>query len=330
MATAVTVVVPTRNRCAVLHQTVISILAQEGVDVDLVVVDEGSDDGTPELLASLSDRLRFLRHDEPQGGAAARNAGLQLADTPLVAFCDDDDLWAPRKLAAQVEALAASPAAGWSCVGAVTVDRALRVVGHQRLASCDDVLEQLRGNDVIPGGGSAVLAESDLVRRAGAWDTTLTTAHDWDLWLRLAERSPLACVDEPLMAYRFWLGSASFDVEPLEAAFHQLRDRYGHPSDPAARAAADLAFQQYVARMDLKSGRRRKAAARYLRLAVRNDLPRNLLHAGAAALAPAQAEWWRARQELVQVPSGWRAAAEAWLAPLREALRNQTGGPDGT
>src|SRR5687767_2206546 len=102
----VTVVVPTRNRRAVLALTLGTIVRQRGdVDVRVVVVDEGSSDDTPAYLAAVAgDGVRVVRHDEPKGLAAARNAGIELADTRWIAFCDDDDLWAPDKLDAQLDA----------------------------------------------------------------------------------------------------------------------------------------------------------------------------------------------------------------------------------
>jgi glycosyltransferase involved in cell wall biosynthesis len=303
----VTVVVPTHDRQPVLARTVASILGQRDVDVRLVVVDDRSTDGTWDWLSSLGDgRVRTLR-SPGVGGAVARNAGIAVADTEWVAFCDDDDRWAPGKLAAQLDAMAAS-GARWSCTGAITVDADDRVLGHQRLASGGDVLEPLLHADVIPGGGSSVVAERSLVEGTGGFDESLATQHDWELWIRFAQRSPVASVDEPLVAYRVWPGSMSWDVGPMDRTYDEVVRRYAGRRDPAA----DLLFDQYLARMELRSGDRVGAARRHLRMAVRHRLPKQAVHAALALAVPALAERRRAAHELAQVPTDWLAAA-AWV-----------------
>src|SRR5690349_9916448 len=96
----VTVVVPTRDRHARLAATLAGVLRQRDVDLEVVVVDEAS---SPPVGASADPRVRVLRHDEPQGVARARNAGLSAAQGAWVAFCDDDDLWGPEKLRRQLD-----------------------------------------------------------------------------------------------------------------------------------------------------------------------------------------------------------------------------------
>src|SRR5918994_6933731 len=94
----VSVVIPTRNRRELLLRTLASVLAQENVDIAVVVVDEASSDGTGDALTSLAEpRVSVVRHATPLGVAAARNAGLEHVDTDWVAFVDDDDVWAPDK-----------------------------------------------------------------------------------------------------------------------------------------------------------------------------------------------------------------------------------------
>ena len=118
----VTVIIPTRNRAQLLKVAVGSVLAQRGVDLEIVVVDEGSTDETPSLLGRIEGgHVRVIRHDSPRGVAAARNAGIAAANAPWLAFLDDDDFWCPDKLQLQLEALAAEPGAAWCCVGSLVV-----------------------------------------------------------------------------------------------------------------------------------------------------------------------------------------------------------------
>ncbi|MDQ1530881.1 MAG: hypothetical protein QOE37_986, partial [Microbacteriaceae bacterium] len=124
----VTVVIPTRDRKGLLLRTLRSVLAQQGVEVTVVVVDDGSSDGTPAAIAALGDdRVRVIGNPG-RGVARARNTGLAAAETPWVAFLDDDDIWSPQKLRAQLDALAATPGAEWACTGAAGIDDRSRVI----------------------------------------------------------------------------------------------------------------------------------------------------------------------------------------------------------
>ncbi|MFL5884580.1 MAG: glycosyltransferase family 2 protein, partial [Thermoleophilaceae bacterium] len=95
----VSVVIPTHNRWPQMRGTLDGALGQTGVEHEVIVVDDCSSDGTAEGLAGIeNDRLRFLRHEQNRGVAAARNTGIEAARHEWLAFLDDDDLWAPNKL----------------------------------------------------------------------------------------------------------------------------------------------------------------------------------------------------------------------------------------
>ena len=107
----VSVVVPTRNRSALLALTLHSVFRQQDVDLEVIVVDDASADDTAAVLRTIADpRLRLIRHETSQGVSAARNRGAAQARGEWIAFLDDDDLWAPAKLALQLRAARASGA----------------------------------------------------------------------------------------------------------------------------------------------------------------------------------------------------------------------------
>jgi glycosyltransferase involved in cell wall biosynthesis len=315
---AITTIIPTRDRAGVIGQTLRSILAQRDVDARLVIVDDASTDGTSELLRRLEgDRVKVIRHLEAVGPAIGRNHGAAAADTDLIAFCDDDDIWAPTKLARQVAAMAAMPAARWSCTGAITIDPVGRVVGHHRLGPDGDILERILGTDVIPGGASSVLMQRSLFDEVGGFDPSIISAQDWELYIRLADRSPIAGVDAPLVAYRVWPGSMSWDVSKMERAYHQTVARHSpHPFGSPERTEADESFDRYMARMELRNGQRVAVARRHVRMARRLRRPKDLVHSLISLAAPRTTERWRARHELAQVPREWIADVESWLPPL--------------
>lgn len=101
-----TVVIPTRDRWAIFSGAALpAALGQENINLEVVVVDDGSADGTADRLPALDDpRLRVLRHERSLGVARARNAGIEAARGEWIAFLDDDDIWSPRKLQTQIDA----------------------------------------------------------------------------------------------------------------------------------------------------------------------------------------------------------------------------------
>src|SRR5690349_19085339 len=104
---AASVVIPTRNRANLLALTLRSVLRQRDVDIEVVVVDDGDGPETAALVNAFEDaRVRLIRNSEPRGECGARNCGVAAAQREWVAFCDDDDLWAPDKLSAQLVAAA--------------------------------------------------------------------------------------------------------------------------------------------------------------------------------------------------------------------------------
>jgi glycosyltransferase involved in cell wall biosynthesis len=168
----VSVVIPTHNRVFLLSQAVSCVLAQIGVRLELIVVNDGSRDGTAEWLRHLAAddrRVKVVHHTTPQLMSAARNAGIERASACWVAFCDDDDLWAPDKLVTQVHELETNRAR-WSCTGVVEVNETLDIVGHHR-ALGGDVLAALLEDNLIPSG-STVVVDRQLLRQVGGLTQT--------------------------------------------------------------------------------------------------------------------------------------------------------------
>lgn len=223
----VTVVIPTRDRLSLLRRTLRTVLAQTGVRLRVIVVDDGGSDGTAEAVRKLGDdRITVVRHDLSRGVSAARNTGVDAVSTPWIAFLNDDDLWAPDKLSAQMEALAAAPDAGWSCVGAVHTDwryRELLLVGAPH---ADGLAERLLASMVIPGGGSGVVVKTDLLRAVGGFDESLRNIEDWDCYIRLALSSRLAPVNRPLLGFYEHRSAVSTNVRRAEVEYGYINEKY--------------------------------------------------------------------------------------------------------
>ena len=317
MTSAVTVVVPTRNRRRLLATTLDAILGQEGADVEVVVVDEASSDDTEEYLHSLGEeRVRVIRHDPPKLLPGARNAGIAAARTEWVAFCDDDDLWAPTKLAAQQERLAAVSGSAWSCTGCVYVDDDLVVRGGHRAPSSGDVHREVLANNVIPGGGSTVVARTALVQRLGGF-RSLPASEDWDMWIRLAGAAPLAAVDAPLVAYRVHQSSHSHDVGLMERADAQLADDH---ADARARLGVEPEWvekQRYYGRLEVRNRDRVAAARRFATIARRSRARGDALGALLALASPRLLDRVWLRTMARHLDPEWIRTADQWLDPVR-------------
>ena len=178
----VTVVIPTRNRWPLLSTVALpGALRQEDVALEVIVVDDGSNDETPTGLAALEEpRLRVLRHERTLGPARARNTGSAAAAGEWLAFLDDDDLWSPRKLRAQLDT-ANSAGADFVYAAAIVVDARRTVLYSDPLPDPSAVASQLKTGNVIGGGGSNPIARTELVRRLGGFDEELSDFEDWDL-----------------------------------------------------------------------------------------------------------------------------------------------------
>jgi glycosyltransferase involved in cell wall biosynthesis len=313
----VSVVIPTRDRWELLSRHALpSALAQRGVDLEVVVVDDGSSDGTADRIRELGDeRVTVIRHATPRGVSEARNTGLRAARGRWLALLDDDDLWAPTKLAAQ---LAAVGGCGWCFCDGVIVDRHLRVIGVLTAPSPDGLAHALRRGNVVVGGSSCVFALTALIRDVGAWDARLRSAEDWDLWLRLAEAAPAAAVRQPLVATLDHAGR-SFARHPGEArvGIERFLDRIG-----AERAVRQGALE-WLAAEHYRVGRRLTAARTYAHAALTFRSPGNAVAAVAAiagdrGIRLSDRLLGAGRSHLAQERHA-PTVEPTWLAELREA-----------
>jgi glycosyltransferase involved in cell wall biosynthesis len=262
---AVSVVVPTRNRRRLLQDTVHSVLRQRDVEVQVVVVDDGSEDDTVAWLATHRDPRVTVVDNGGRGVASARNAGIDRADRPLVAFCDDDDLWAPDKLALQLEAMRAGSAA-WSATGAVSIrGNDLRPLLPDHPPRSGDLQDLLLARNRISGGASSVVVLRSLLLEVGGFDPSLSTAADWDCWIRLAV-APIATVDLPLVANRLGTGNMSSDVGRSRREVCAIADTYADLRSDRGISISWDDFHRHWAACALRAHDRSAAAELHYRL----------------------------------------------------------------
>nr|MBA2624299.1 glycosyltransferase [Acidimicrobiia bacterium] len=189
----VTVVIPTCGR-ATLALAARSALGQRDVVVDLVVVDDSGTGAAQTSGADLEDdRVRVLVHDRQEGVARSRNDGVLAATGDWVAFLDDDDVWAPDKLASQIEAAEAS-GADWAYAGVAAVDDALRCLTVEAAPTAVEVVDDLPIRNRVAATASNVIVRRPTLLRAGLFDPRFRHLPDWDLVVRLTDLGPPAAV----------------------------------------------------------------------------------------------------------------------------------------
>lgn len=313
----VTVVIPTHNRRVLLKRTLHSVLAQRDVDLAVIVVDDGGSDGTEAAVADLGDsRLSVVRHERSRGVAAARNIGIQQAGTPWVAFVDDDDLWAPTKLRTQLDALAADPGAGWCCTGSVNIDMECRIARYDEPPPQADVGDLLICQNMIPGGGSGVLASRELTEEIGGFDEVLSNIADWDFYIRLALSSRLASVARPHLGYYVHPQGMAHDVATSAREYRYLDAKYSAERRRRGVSLNRQAWTGYLAGLAYNGGQRWTGMRLHAALVVKHRRWRSLRSIG-LGLAPERVRLARLRQPNLALPSGWGPEAEAWLTPYR-------------
>lgn len=290
------VVVPAFRAERFVLDAVRSVLEQSHEALELVVVDDGSDDRTAELVAAVTDpRLRLVRQDNA-GVAVARNAGARLVGGDLLAFLDADDTWTRDKLARQLAALQEHP--DWAAVGTYMhhVDargRRLGVTGESVSAA-----ERLRvaSGELLPCPVSSVLFRRDVFESLGGFDEQLhedvpAMVEDLDLMARLAERHPLGVLPVPLGGYRVHGASGS--------AVHFRNQRDGARFVRARlRRDGDLTWERFLQLQGRSAGRWRSDTAAF--------------HYRACGVAVSEGRWLAASRH---------AAGAAALGPVYTARR---------
>jgi glycosyltransferase involved in cell wall biosynthesis len=305
----VSVVIPTRNRSAMLAMTLRSVLRQQSVDLEVIVVDEASTDDTASMLAAVNDtRVSIIRHDTPHGLSAARNHGAFEARGQWLAFVDDDDLWAPDKLVRQIEA-AEQAGRDWVYTGSVNIE-GWRIVYSRPPLPPDDTVTALPRYNAIPGGGSNVMWRQSMWMKVGPFDTRFRGGEDWEMSIRSAQYGPPAWVCRPLIAKRVHGTNMFLNVAEIMRATRLIEDLHGTQVDWGK-------VHRWVAERYLRSGQRAAAFSQFVKAAMKGEV-------GGVAEDVSQLLRRRLRRQAAVSPhptsaitDPWAAEAAAWLCELQ-------------
>ena len=222
-------IIPTFNHARFVGAAIDSALAQTVSAFEIIVVDDGSTDETPAVLARYAARVRVLRQ-ENRGLSAARNAGLAAAHGKFVSFLDADDVMAPTKLAAQLEVLERSHAIGWTYCDVLmeTVVTGATARASERFGYASRALDGWLFPELIHG--NFIPAIAPLVRRtalevAGGFDERLTALEDWDMWLRLSLIAEARYTPAVLVTYRIRPDGMSEDRARMDRSRFLVLDK---------------------------------------------------------------------------------------------------------
>jgi glycosyltransferase involved in cell wall biosynthesis len=193
----VSIIIPTFNRAWSIKRAVDSVLAQNYTNIELIVVDDGSSDATPDILSSYGHAIRIISQTN-SGVSAARNRGIAEASGNLIAFLDSDDFWLPKKLSAQVDFFLSHTEALICQTEELWIKNGRRMNPKKRHQKPSGMMfsESLHLCLISP---SAVMVRKKLIDDVGMFDETLPACEDYDLWLRVTCRYPVYLIDTPLI-----------------------------------------------------------------------------------------------------------------------------------
>lgn len=245
-AVDVAVVMPAYNAARFVADAVRSVLAQTLGNIQLVVVDDGSTDGTPDVLRTLQDDRLLLLSGPNRGPSHARNIGIAASrPSRCVAFIDADDCWDPTKLADQVALLDARPEVVAAGCFMRYVSSSGRVLGKTGQVLRDQDRESLSKGELFPFPMSSLIARRSAIDQAGGFDELLDRrgSEDLDFLARLARVGAMACVPSIRGSYRIHAGSAMAQHRrEINRAACFVRRRLA-----AWDAGEDLTWEQFVA-----------------------------------------------------------------------------------
>ena len=240
----VSVVIPLYNARDVIRDTIESVFGQTYHDYEIVVIDDGSTDGSGEVLRAYGDRLRYIQ--QPNGGVAqARNRGIAASRGRYIALLDHDDLWEPEKLAKQVAILDARSEVGMVVTDVAHIDRTGRPM-HQFGPAYQPQHEfaRLFVQGFVPTP-SATLIRKSVLEAIGGFDEQFNSAgmDDHELWTRIAAATTIVGLSEPLTSHR------NREIKPADIALghrplliDRLMTRFGQDPERRLYLQREMAF----------------------------------------------------------------------------------------
>lgn len=273
----VSIVIPAYNAAGWVARAIDSALAQTYEKREILVVDDGSTDATPEVLKGYGNHIHVLH--QPNGGlSSARNLGIRSASGEYVAFLDADDHWMPEKLVRQVEHMQGDSRLGFCSTRTRVVSPAGEVIGSWECPVPEGTLLRtlFTRHAAVAGSGSSVLARRRHFGQAGLFDVSLRSLEDIDMWMRLAAICDFTCIQETLTVIVKSPDSMSGNLDVMRGAALQVMHKNRHllPREDQGRfwQGAYAGVLTDYAKWELRAGRRLPAILHLLEALARAPL----------------------------------------------------------
>ena len=196
----VSVILPVYNESNHISKAIDSIINQSYEDIEIIVIDDSSEDGTQEILSGISDeRLKVCVRSDKSGVTSARNDGLGMVDGEFIAIHDADDWSDEKRFEKQISYLDKNSEVALVGTGAYLVDREGNIQSRRRVDQSPSLSDLFEHNEFVHG---SVMIRRNILEEIGGYDEWFTVAEDYDLWLRLADEYEVRNIDEPLYYFR--------------------------------------------------------------------------------------------------------------------------------
>lgn len=265
----ISVVLPVYNQPSLLREALQSVQKQSLKDIEVVVIDDGSEADISNIVNRFGKWARHIRHEESQGAAAARNTGIKHANGKFIAFLDADDLWKPTKLEKQLSVFEnADDNVGLVYTGFIQYEIDGTEWKRYPEARGSIYVDELERDRIHPT--STVMIRQNILEEVGGFDTELPSRQDYDLWLRLTEHYKVDYVDEILVDKREQPDSISKDfesrIEGDHAVFEKVKKRSAELN--LYTRSRIHSYHHHVIGRDYESNGERWKALKHLSLAI--------------------------------------------------------------
>lgn len=226
----VSVVIPTHNRVDLLPRAIRSVQNQTYKDIEIIVVSDGSTDGTDNLMEELSKkdpRIKYISYHPGHNGNYARNTGIKASQGEFIAFLDDDDEWLPTKLEEQLRVMESDEQIGLVYTGthSVYADDGIEYDSFPKLHG--DMSKQVLYSN-FAGSTTTVMLRRNILDKTGLFDEGLPAMQDYDLWIRVCQIAKVGVVSTPMVNYYNYnnSGQISANYEKYEYAYSHVNKKY--------------------------------------------------------------------------------------------------------
>lgn len=212
----ISVIIPAYNAAKTIRETIMSVLNQSFSNLELIVINDGSQDSTLDIVSSIQDSRLQLFSYKNGGVCMARNRGIERACGEFISFLDADDIWTPDKLEAQLTALQKNPQAAVAYSWVDYIDEYGNFFHQGNYITINgSAYEKMLVQNILENGSNPLIRREALTK-VGVFDSSLTLAEDWDMWLRLAELYDFVTVPSVQILYRTSSRSASTNIVKME------------------------------------------------------------------------------------------------------------------